>query len=421
MNARSPSTVVRTVFKIRRCIGMGTAMAILAPLALSGFPLQAAEAPRYGADLKAFLDEMDKAYPFFDVKDLRKGWPLVRAGLEKRVLRCGTDEDFLAIVLEAIRYLRDGHMGIVKARVSPPPPEPEWYPAVSFMPATRDRVIVMAAADGHVATLKPGTVITKIDGKPARAYLEAKAKDSWARGGSFSSKQRASLFEYRIPLRGKKGEKHAISFLDGARTRTATLTSDVEASGWPHTYNMPKDLTARGRSCLHGMLPSGVGYIYLRSIDRDTEPGIAAALQGHPDARGWIIDLRGNGGGGYDAALIERIGTLPRPVVGLIDAGCMSAGETFARDIVRGAGARLMGSTTAGCSSAKRTWDFPSGVATLTIPTRSRAGIDRQIEYFGIPPHEALEAVPEEVAKGLNSEIRRAEEYILKAAAARAK
>jgi C-terminal processing protease CtpA/Prc len=100
----------------------------------------------------------------------------------------------------------------------------------------------------------------------------------------------------------------------------------------------------------------------------------------------------------------------------IIDAGCVSAGETFARDLVQSVNARLIGETTAGASSAKEPWDFPSGIATLTIPTRSRFGPDRRpIEFFGIKPHEDVECVPEEVRSGKNSEILRAEEYLAKA------
>jgi hypothetical protein len=138
------------------------------------------------------------------------------------------------------------------------------------------------------------------------------------------------------------------------------------------------------------------------------------AVQSYPDARGWIVDLRGNGGGGYGSELIERIKQLPRPVAGLIDAGCMSAGETLARDLRRYAGARLFGSKTAGSSSAKKTWKFPSGIASLTIPTRSRWRADgKPIEYNGIEPDEQIEPVPGDVLKGLNTEILRAEKYIL--------
>jgi hypothetical protein len=52
----------------------------------------------------------------------------------------------------------------------------------------------------------------------------------------------------------------------------------------------------------------------------------------------------------------------------------------------------------------------------LSLPTRSRFGPDRRpIEFFGIKPHEEVEAVPEEVLSGKNSEILRAEEYLAKA------
>ena len=66
-------------------------------------------------------------------------------------------------------------------------------------------------------------------------------------------------------------------------------------------------------------------------------------------------------------------------------------------------------------SSSKRTWTFPSGIATIRFSTRSRGGIDgKLIEFNGIEPHEVVEAVPEEVQAGKNSAILRAEEYILK-------
>jgi C-terminal processing protease CtpA/Prc len=91
----------------------------------------------------------------------------------------------------------------------------------------------------------------------------------------------------------------------------------------------------------------------------------------------------------------------------------MSAGETFARDLQREAGARLFGENTAGASSSKRSWTFPSGIATVTFSTRSRWRNDGQpIEFNGIDPDMLVEAVPEEVQQGVNSAIRRAQEYI---------
>jgi C-terminal processing protease CtpA/Prc len=101
-------------------------------------------------------------------------------------------------------------------------------------------------------------------------------------------------------------------------------------------------------------------------------------------------------------------------VAAIIDAGCISAGETLARDLVNYAEAHLFGATTAGASSSKMTWSFPSGIASIRIPTRSRMGIDGTlIEFNGIAPQEEIEAKPEDVRQGKNTEILAAEAWIL--------
>jgi C-terminal processing protease CtpA/Prc len=291
---------------------------------------------------------------------------------------------------------------------------PAFYPGISFLPATEQRVIVMAAMNGLDPDLKPGTVVTRIDGKDARKYLEEQAAASWKKGGFFSSPQRARLFEYRIPLQGEKGEIHRITVLAG-KEKELKLASNIPARGWPHVYNMPKDLARGSRSCFYGKLPEGFGYIYLRQVDPTVEQGIAKAVESLPDVKGWIVDLRGNGGGGYGSLLKARLSTLRKPVAGLIDEGCISAGETLARDLVRVCDAKLFGSTTAGSSSAKRIWKFPSGIGSVSLPVRGRSGINgRGIEFYGIEPDVPVEAVPEEVQQGQNSCIQRAVESLAK-------
>jgi hypothetical protein len=368
----------------------------------------------YETDLGAFLQEMDRTYPFFELKGIRKDWEATSNRLREEVKECKSDGDFLGIVLQAIRCLRDGHMGFRDTKASLPPRPPRYYPGISFLPATNERVVIMSAGTDLDPDLKIGTIVTKIDGEDARQDLEDRAGTAWAEGGHFSSPQRARLYEFRIPLRGEKGEKHTITFLADGKEREVEVTSNIEARGWPHWYNRPGNLKQVG-SCSYTRLPSGVGYIYLRRIDRSTGPGLKEAFSTHPDARGWIIDLRGNGGGGYDQALFDALRSLPRPLAILIDAGCFSAGETLARDFVRYGNARLFGSKTAGSSGRKRTWTFPSGIASVSVAVRSHGGIaGRPIEFNGIEPDVKVEALPEEIARGLNSAICRAEEYLIK-------
>jgi C-terminal processing protease CtpA/Prc len=280
----------------------------------------------------------------------------------------------------------------------------------------------MYVAKNLGGNLKTGTVVTKIDGTEARRCLEERAKAAWGQGGSFSSPQRARLFEYRIALRGDPGQKHTITYQEDGEERSLTLECRTVARGWPHTYNLPRDLRRAGRSFYYTKLASGVGYMYVRRVDASVPDGIDAAFADHPNLKGWIVDLRGNGGGGYDHNLIDRIKRFGSPVAVLIDAGCISAGETLARDFRAYAGARLFGSKSAGSSTSKRTWSFPSGIATIRFSVRSRWRKDRKpIEFNGIDPDVSVEAVPEELLAGKNSAILRAEEYLDRKAVGRGK
>jgi hypothetical protein len=376
----------------------------------------AADRATFESNFAAFSKEVDATYPFFELKGIREDWNQTKTRLSDKVKACESGTEFLGLVIEAIGCLRDSHMGLRDVK-APLPERPKRYcPGLAFLPATEGRVIVLGAAEQYGDKLKPGTVVTRIDGQDARAFLDTKAKELWTRPDnpfSVSSPQRARLYAYRLPFAGPRGASHTLCYRTNGAEQELSVTCEHEVRGWVHTYNLPAGLKRARGSVTHGRLPSGAGYLYLRNVGQETELGIRQALETHAEARGWIVDLRGNGGGGYDDKLIERLKVLPRPVAVLIDAGCISAGETLARDLARHAGARLLGSRTAGSSSSKRTWTFPSGLASVTFSTRSRWRADGQpIEFNGIVPDVEIEAVPEEVARGLNSEILRAEEYL---------
>ncbi len=389
---------------------------VLCPMCLAwGSDKAATPASVYENDMAAFVRTVDNEYPFLSLKGIVSDWTDAQQGLTQRAKRCTSDSEFLQIILDAVRVLRDGHMAIAPAKGQLPAPPPRYYPGLSFLPATNNRVVVMYPPEALAGTLTMGTVVTKIDGADARSYLEQRAETAWKQGGFFSSPQRARLFEYRVPLCGEQGQKHTIHYQDGDEERSLTLECRTVAGGWPHVYNLPGGRKQVGRSFSYAKLPQDVGYMYLRRVDPSIPEGIEEALQTYPDLKGWIVDLRGNGGGGYDDALLERIRQFPRPVAVLIDAGCISAGETLARDFQSLAGARLFGSRTGGASSAKRTWSFPSGIASITVPVRSRWRNDgKPIEFNGIDPDVPVEAVPEELKAGGNSGILRAQEYLLR-------
>ena len=368
----------------------------------------------YVSDMKAFVNQAQQNYPFFDLKDIRQDWKVTSKRLEKEAKKCKTDVDFMKLVYEGIACLRDAHMEITTSKVAMPRGEPMYFTGVSFMPATEGRVVVMFPPTGKGASLQTGQLVLKIDGQDARKFLDERGQQAWQKGGSFSSLQRALFFEYRYGLSGEMGEKHELLCLDGKNPKTYKLSCRTEMAGWPHSYNLPQDLQQVGKSFYFTTLPSGIGYMYLRRVDESIASGLEKALAEVTPAQGWIVDLRGNSGGGYGNELTDQIKSLKVPVAVIVDAGCISAGETLARDFVNYAKARIFGTVSAGSSSSKQDWTFPSGIASIKFSTRSRMGLDdKVIEFYGITPHEITEVVPEEALAGENSCIKRAEEYLM--------
>jgi C-terminal processing protease CtpA/Prc len=376
----------------------------------------------YEHALKKFFDDVDMYYPFFDVKRIRDDWDACKKRLLAEVTSCKSNSEFYGLLIKAAKCMRDGHFGFEELRGKLPPFPLRYYPGIAFIPATNNRVVVMSSPRDLMKKLPSGTVVTKIDGRDAREALEEAAVASWKAGGGFSSPQRAGVFAWRQALAGRKGATHELAFIMDGKETEITVESKWQTRGWPHVYAMPKGLKRSGNA-RYCVLPSGYGYIYLRRIKPDLVQSIDEALTSFASVKGLIIDLRGNGGGGYNREVFNRFNKKGFAMRGipfcqgemavLIDAGTVSAGETFARDLVNIANARIFGSTSAGSSSVKRHYQLAHGLGKVRYSIRSRGGLNgKRIEYHGIAPHEYVEVVPEELLAGINSGICCAEEYL---------
>jgi hypothetical protein len=191
----------------------------------------------YERDLSAFFDEMDRTYPFFELKGIQADWSRAKDRLREKVKSCRSDEQFLGIVQEAVLCLHDSHMGFTKTRVPPPSWPARCYPGISFLPATTGRVVIMSCRDGLDPALKTGVIVTQIDDIEARSYLEDKAKEVWAEGG-MSGRQRARFLVYRLPLQTEqKGQKYTLMVLADEGERRVEIACDYDArSGFPRGY-----------------------------------------------------------------------------------------------------------------------------------------------------------------------------------------
>lgn len=372
----------------------------------------------YVKDWQAFEKEVEKSYPFFKEKGIADDWRKAKPEWRKKAEECSDDAAFLSLVDEAIRLMRDGHAGIVKSRTPQAEPPPRGGLPVAFRPASDGKVVVASAAGRLGKILTPGALVLKIDGVDARQVLDKRAADSWKAGGYFSSPQRAAFLEYAMPLKSEEISSHAITFQIGNEEKEVPLKTDYPRR--LSVYQFPADMTVLQGGVACALLPGGAGYLYLRRIMGDeTARGIEEALAKYPDVPGWVVDLRGNGGGGYTDMLksvLKKLVSQSSKLAIVIDAGCFSAGETFARDLKQMGGNKtvLIGSTTAGSSSSKKEWDFPSGVATVRFSVASRKGFKgKPIEFHGIAPDRVVESDPQDLVKGMDTEIVEAEKFIL--------
>ena len=116
------------------------------------------------ADVALCWNVMQHFYPYFDVVDV--DWS---EELERALVSAATDADeqaFLATLRRMIAALRDGH-----GYVYHPCDEQTWAPP--FLWGWIEGQLVVTYVDGEAADLKPGDIVTAVDGQPVEQALAA--------------------------------------------------------------------------------------------------------------------------------------------------------------------------------------------------------------------------------------------------------
>jgi carboxyl-terminal processing protease len=390
----------------------------------------------YQGDVEFLLRELPKsAGRFFELKHIE--WAIVSAQFREEAKATRSDEEHLKLCSRLLARLRDGHAGLINSKVKWPDESKgrTWTGPRVHLLVSRDAVHVRTAfGDAAAQGVKAGQRVERVDGVPAKEWLTKKAAEmSDTRG--FSTEHQALYAACHAGLADWSGTpiRFELAEADGS-TKSVQITRNGGPNYAPFgPVHPPKNLKAFDRNAC-GKTAAGFGYIHLRKIPADLDTQLDRMLAEISAAPGLILDMRANGGGGCDhEAVFGRFlpsGTnwgryvskgpnpFSGPMVVIVDAGVASAGETVAGMFKEDGRAYMIGdSPTAGMSSSKQTLPVPSGLFSAYFSVASNKGRfnkGRGIEGIGVPPHEVVAYDPKELATGIDTQIRRAEELLTK-------
>ena len=387
----------------------------------------------YARDVEFLLSELpQRAGHFFPSKGI--DWRAVSHQFRAEVAGVSNDVQHVKLCQRLLARLKDGHARLTDLKVQLPDESRNrrWAGPCVHLLVCGERVYVRQAF-GPAAErgVKIGQEVVCIDGSPAREWLARCAAEKSDDTG-YSTAHQALYAACHWGLGNWTGTPIALELLDNGRTNRVTLERSGGANFVPvGPVFPPKDLKHLGRQS-YGKTASGYGYLHLRDVPGNLPEQLDTMLETLGDVPGLILDMRANGGGGCDhAAVFGRFvpvetnwlryasaGRKPfaGPMVVIVDAGTRSAGETVAGMFKEDGRAYMIGdSPTAGTSSSKTTLPVPSGLFAAYFSVRSNMGRfnnGRGIEGIGVPPHETVAYDPAELACGVDTQIRRAEELL---------
>lgn len=381
----------------------------------------------YEETLKDLHAVLGQRYPCFELKGI--DWQAVGRELLPRAKAVKTDAEFGLLCLELVARLEDSHAQLNPAKAQvPEPPLPRWDPGLACLIDDREELLVYYVdpeGPADKAGVRVGMTLKTLQGQPAKAVLAAQM-NLYSRYVGYSSDRYLCYDASRFIARQME-----------QNTTVALEMQDVD--GKTHHFNVPATMAVRylprlpvpipgirdSANVSWTMLDGKIGYIYVRRIREDLIEKLNWAVDELKDAKGMIVDVRGNSGGGFDSQRSHRNFALddaaepdrPRfrgPMALLIDARTVSAGEGWASWFVAKKRAILFGEATAGASSRKETYTLKNGLYTVTFPVKAYTGyLDRPIERRGLEPDVTVRQNARELAAGRDTVLEAARKFLM--------
>jgi C-terminal processing protease CtpA/Prc len=219
------------------------------------------------ADVALAWNVIQHFYPYFDVEKVDWNQTL-RDSLSEAAMD-GDEMAFLQTLRRMIAGIKDGHGGIVF-----PGEDTNYYLPVLF-DWIEDKLVIVNVVPEKAGGSRPGDIVLKFDGKPARRAIEENEK--FISGATSQWRRKRALWAMRQGLKDSEANLEVRSGSD--RPKLVTLRRDA-ASSTLEEIRPPK---------IDEIRPD----IYYLDLDRVSDDDFKSVLTKLEKARGVIFDLRG--------------------------------------------------------------------------------------------------------------------------------
>jgi len=380
---------------------------------------------------EAFVDlyhTLERQYPCFELKGI--DWKKVGEELLPRAEQVKKDEEFGLLCMELVARLEDSHAELLDGSAKVPQVSfPQWDPDFACLEDDQGKPVVYYIDSGGPADqagVKVGMVVLSVNGEKAEDVIK-KTMSRLKKYVGYSSEQYLRYHAHQFFLRQE--EKGAIIKLQMLNSQAKTHNFELPANfGVRYLPRLPvpnAGIKDTG-SVSWKMLDDNIGYIYVRRIRDDLISLLNKAVEELKNARGLIIDVRGNSGGGFDSAnahlnfALDQDSQEPErplykgPIALLIDSRCISAGEGWASWFVAKKRARVFGQATAGASSRKITYELKNGLYMVSFPVKAYKGyLDRPIERVGLMPDVYIRQNAQDLIERRDTVLEAARQYLV--------
>lgn len=369
-------------------------------------------------------------------------WKAVRESYLPKAKDAKTDQDFHNVLRQMLGELKLSHFNIF-----PPPPsvaaenESNGIVGVELKWIGNAPIVyrVEPASPAAAAGIKPGFVLSKVDGKLVSETLKP-LQESLSKRQTSEMMRRVYLERTaEALLGGKPDSKVPLEFLDGEDKVVSVEFTRVRFAG---EMSQPLGHFPKQKVIFESrLLPENVGYIRFNMWVIPQAAKIRAAVREFADADGIIFDLRGNPGGvggiaGGVAGMISdkqvslgsmtsRGGTMfllgyPQPspfkgkIVVLTDHGSASTSEMFAAGIQENGRGKVVGETSAGAILLSVFDPLPTGYIFQYAISDYRSPKNVLIEGRGVKPDREVILTRESLLAGRDLQIEAAVSEIRK-------